>query len=306
MPRTTANWHRYRSISLLQLDRVAEALEAAEQARALDPDDARNELVRAEALLRRSGTRTVLAAEVATGRARELDPENTWAHFTEATVQRRMAEFGRARAAYLEALRLAPDNPAALHGLGTLDAERGRAVRAAPVLGGMLQVEPNNPAALRAATFGARQMLWTLTDLGCLLLLLANLVVLVIQESVPSGPLAAAVGMTVTTAAGAGVLALLHWRLARLPGPVRALLRANRHRPTVAAAPLRLAALVIAASVISLDPFLPEAVEEMGAILFSVTLLTLLLRWRNRAVREFFWFVRRCWFRLHRRPAAEP
>ncbi|MFC6017463.1 tetratricopeptide repeat protein [Plantactinospora solaniradicis] len=300
----SAQLHRNRSVALRQLGRIPEALDAAERARTLDPDDARNELVRAEALLRGSGTRAVLSALASTRRARELDPGSVWAHVTEAKVQRRMAEFGRARAAYLEALRLAPDDPPALFGLATLDAERGRAVRASPVMGGMLQAVPNDPAALRAATSGARQALWLLTDLGCVLLLLANFVVVAMQELVPSRPLAAAGGVTVTVVAVGGVLMLLRWRLSRLSGPVRALLGANRHRFTFVTAPLRLAALAGGMLLINLGPYPPQVVEIVGPILFSVPLLTLLIRWRSRALREFFWFVRRCWFRLHRPPPS--
>jgi len=185
--------HRKRSVALRELGRVSEALAAAEQARALDPHDARNEIVRAEALLRRRGTRAVLGALAAAVRARELDPQSVWAHLTEASVWRRMAEFGRARAAYQEALRLAPENPTALHGLATLDGARGRAVRAEAVLGGMLAAAPTDPAALRAARIGARQALWLLTDLGCLVLLVAAVLVGAAQE-LPTRFLAATVG----------------------------------------------------------------------------------------------------------------
>ncbi|GAB3971867.1 tetratricopeptide repeat protein [Plantactinospora veratri] len=173
---------RNRSLALRQLGRIPEALTAAELARTLDPDDARSELARAEALLRGRGTRTVLAALAATRRARELDPQSVWAHVTEGRVQRRMAEFGRARAAYLEALRLAPDDPQALHALATLDSDRGRAVRAAPVMAGMLQTVPTDPVAIQAATRNARRALWLLTDLGCVVLLLVTLLVGTLQD----------------------------------------------------------------------------------------------------------------------------
>lgn len=296
--------HGNRSVALRELGRIPEAVAAAELGRRLAPDNAEYELIRAEALLCQRGTRAVLAALAATRRARELDPEGVWARVTEARVQRRMAEFGRARTAYLEALRLAPDNPQALYGLATIDAERGRWVRGTPFLGGVLRAVPTAPGASRTAAVGARQTLWLLTDLGCVLLLLANLVVVAIAELLPSGPLAAALGLTVTVTAGAGVAVLLRWQLARLPAAVRATLRADRYRPGVVAAPLRLAALVVGASLISLGRYLPEAVEEVGSILFTVMLVTLLLRWWSRPVREFLWLVRRCWFRLHRRSSS--
>ncbi|ROT32694.1 lipopolysaccharide assembly protein LapB [Micromonospora sp. HM5-17] len=289
--------HRKRSVALRELGRIPEAVAAAEQARTLDPDDARNEIVRAEALLRQTGTRAVLAALAATTRARELDPQSVWAHLTEASVQRRMAEFGRARAAYREALRLAPDNPTALHGLATLDSMRGRAVRADPALGGMLQVAPTDPAALRAATRGARQVLWLLTDLGCLLLLLAAVVV-GIAQSLPTRLVAAAVGLGVTGAATLGVLVLLWWRMRRLSAPIRTLIRTNLRRPTFVAAPLRLVALVLAMLLMNLGPNPPEVVEIVGPVLVATPMLTLLVRWRTRALRELGWFLRRWWFRL--------
>lgn len=289
--------HRKRSVALRELGRVSEALAAAEQARALDPHDARNEIVRAEALLRRRGTRAVLGALAAAVRARELDPQSVWAHLTEASVWRRMAEFGRARAAYQAALRLAPENPTALHGLATLDGARGRAVRAEAVLGGMLAAAPTDPAALRAARIGARQALWLLTDLGCLVLLVAAVLVGAAQE-LPTRFLAATVGGAVTGVAALGVVLLLRWRMARLSGPIRSMLRANWRRPTFLAAPLRLVSLVLGMLLISLGPYPPEAVEIAGVVLVATPVATLLVRWRTRALLELVWLLRRGWFRL--------
>ncbi|MEE6260889.1 tetratricopeptide repeat protein [Plantactinospora sonchi] len=296
--------HRRRSTALRHLGRIPEALAAADQARTLAPDDARGELVRAEALLRQRGTRAVLAALASTTRARELDPESVWAHVTEGRVQRRMAEFGRARAAYLAALRLAPDNTQALYGLATLDAEWGRAVRAAPSMGGVLQAVPNDPVALRAATLGARQVLWLLTDLGCVLLLLATLLLGTALDLIPSRLLGSTVGVLITVAATTGVLVMLRWRLSRLSAPIRTLLRTNRRRFTFAVAPLRLGALAVGMLIASLGPYPPEAVEIVGAVLLTAPFVTLLVRWRTRAFQEFFRFVRRRWFRLRRRSSS--
>ncbi|AVT37339.1 lipopolysaccharide assembly protein LapB [Plantactinospora sp. BB1] len=291
---------RNRSLALRQLGRIPEALAAAELARTLDPDDARSELARAEALLCGRGTRTVLAALAATRRARELDPESVWAHVTEGRVQRRMAEFGRARAAYLEALRLAPDDPQALYQLATLDSDRGRAVRASPVMAGMLQTVPTDPVAIRAATGNARRALWLLTDLGCVVLLLVTLLVGTLQDVVDSRPLAAASGLLVVLAGAAGVFALLRWRFNRLSGPTRTLVLVNRYRFSFVTAPLRLVALLLGMLLITLDPHPPTAVEVVGGASLIVPLVTLIIRWRSRAAVEVGLLVRRCWFRLRR------
>ncbi|MEN3608098.1 tetratricopeptide repeat protein [Plantactinospora sp. ZYX-F-223] len=291
---------RNRSLALRQLGRIPEALAAAELARSLDPDDARNELARAEALLRGSGTRTVLAALAATRRARELDPESVWAHITEGKVQRRMAEFGRARAAYLEALRLAPDDPQALYGLATLDSDRGRAVRASPAMAGVLQTVPTDPVAIRAGTRNARRALWLLTDLGCVVLLVVAFVVGTLQEAIASRPLAAASGVLVALAGAAAVLALLRWRFNRLSAPIRALVLANRYRFSFVTAPLRLAALLLGMLLFTLGPHPPVAVVVVGTTAMVVPLLTLIIRWRSRAAVEVGLLVRRCWFRFRR------
>ncbi|MDW5324071.1 tetratricopeptide repeat protein [Plantactinospora sp. KLBMP9567] len=291
---------RNRSLALRQLGRISEALAAAELARSLDPDDARNELARAEALLRGSCTRTVLAALAATRRARELDPESVWAHVTEGKVQRRMAEFGRARAAYLEALRLAPDDPQALYGLATLDSDRGRAVRASPAMAGVLRTVPTDPVAIRAGTRNARRALWLLTDLGCVVLLLVAFVVGTLQEAIGSRPLAAASGVLVALAGAAAVLALLRWRFNRLSAPIRALVLANRYRFTFVTAPLRLAALLLGMLLFTLGPYPPVAVVAVGTTATVVPLLTLIVRWRSRAAVEVGLLVRRCWFRFRR------
>ncbi|MEQ4302400.1 hypothetical protein ABNF97_13555 [Plantactinospora sp. B6F1] len=291
---------RNRSLALRQLGRIPEALAAAELARTLDPDDARNELARAEALLRGRGTRTVLAALGATRRARELDPESVSAHVAEGKVQRRMAEFGRARAAYLEALRLAPDDPQALHGLATLDSDRGRAVRASPAMAGMLRTVPTDPVAIRAATDNARRALWLLTDLGCALLLVVAFLVGTSQEAIGSRPLAAAGGVLVALAGAAAVLALLRWRFNRLTAPIRALILANRYRFSFVTAPLRLVALLLGMLLFTLGPHPPVPVVVVGTAAVVVPLLTLIVRWRSRAAVEVALLVRRCWFRLRR------
>ncbi|GIG86490.1 tetratricopeptide repeat protein [Plantactinospora endophytica] len=291
---------RNRSLALRHLGRIPEALAAAELARTLDPDDARNELARAEALLRGRGTRKVLAALAATRRARELDPASVWAHVAEGRVQRRMAEFGRARAAYLEALRLAPDDVSALYGLASLDSDRGRAVRASPAMAGVLQTVPDDPAAIRAGTVNAGRAIWLLTDLGCVVLLLVAFLVGMSQEAIASRPVAAAVGVLVALAGAAAVFALLRWRFRRLSAPTRALVRANRYRFSFVTAPLRLAAILLGMLLFTVGPYPPVAVVVVGTTALVVPLLTLIVRWRSRAAVEVGLLVRRAWFRLHR------
>ena len=295
--------HRVRSRALRLLGRHREAVVAAEHARALDPRDVQSEVARVNALLTLGGTRALLAAAAGAARARQLAPENVDVHLTEGDAQRRMAEFGRARAAYRRALRLDPNDRRALHALSTLDSERGRALRASPGLDDVLRAHPDDAAARYASIRSARRVLWLLTDLGCVLQFLVTIVVAMLVDGVPgrTGP---ASGAAVLVLGTLGVTLLLRWRLGRLPATTRTLLRSYRFRFTFVTAPLRVVSLVAAALLMLAGRHLPAALEVVGSVLLVWPFLMLLLRARNWFAAEVFYLVRRCWFRLH--PRTDP
>nr|MDT0658309.1 hypothetical protein [Micromonospora sp. DSM 115978] len=289
--------HRQRARALQGLGRARDAVIAAREAHRLDPQDFRNDVVLADALLDAGGTRNIVAAGAATARARRLAPEEVDAHLAEGDVQRRMAEFGRAGRAYRQALALEPESPRALYRLATLDSDRGRALRASPMLSGTLQAAPTDPAALVAATYGARRALWLLTDAGCVPLLIAAVFAAAWRDE-RAGPgwvavLAVLVGVGVTGG-------FLRWRLGRLAAPTRTLIRANLRRPTFLLAPLRLMAVVLGGLFLALDlaPGTDSGLGTAAIVLVMVPFLLLVLRVRNWLLNEAYYLLRRLWFRL--------
>jgi tetratricopeptide (TPR) repeat protein len=304
-PASAAN-HRQRARALVRLSRTREAVEAATEARRLDPHDVRGELVLADALLAAGGTRNIRAAAAATARARRLDPQDVDAHITDGHVQRRMAEFGRARAAYRRALAIEPENPSALYWLGSLDSDRGRALRAEPLLGDTLRAEPTDRAALHAATLGARRSIWLLTDFTCVLLLITVILVATWRDNVAGW--AGVAGALATVALGAGAAtAFLRWRLRLLSGPTRTLIRANLRRFSFALAPLRPVSMAVGGLLVSLSPD-PHSGTGLAGAAVPLTLwpmLLLMLRARNWLANELYFAVRRTWFRV-RSATAEP
>ncbi|GAB2918218.1 hypothetical protein GCM10027280_01560 [Micromonospora polyrhachis] len=293
--------HRSRSVALRKLGRYAEALAAADQARSLAPDDAEAEIMRAYALLAIGGTRAVLAAAASTARARQLAPHDVDVHRAEGNAQRRMAEFGRARAAYERALAIAPGDPRTMRALAALDADRGRALRAAPTLGAALSASPNDPATLRTSILAARRMLWLLTDVACLLQILVTIAVAGLLENLDgwAGTTSAA---AVLVAGTLGVTLFLRWRLGRLPHATRTLLRTYRSQLNFVTGPLRVVSLAAAGLLMLVGGHLPTALEAIGSALAGWPLLLLLLRARNWFFGEVYYLARRCWFRLHPRP----
>lgn len=292
--------HRQRARALRGLGQLREAVTAARTARALDPEDYRNELVLADALLAAGGTRNILSAAEATARARKQAPESVEAHLVEGDVQRRMAEFGRARTAYQRALALEPESPHALYRLGTLDATRGRALRASPALGGTLRAAPTDPDALHAATLGARRAFWLLTD-ACQLPLLAVAIFVSAWRSDHDGAGGVAVGLATVVAGVAGAVAFVRWRMSRLSAPIRTLVRTNLRRPTFALAPLRPLAMALGALVFAVDPD-PSGEDGLavaGIMLTMAPLVFLVVRTRDWLLAELYYLLRRVWFRLH-------
>jgi tetratricopeptide (TPR) repeat protein len=300
--------HRQLAALMLETGRIREGLAAAHTARELDPEDHRNELVMVYALLGAGGTGNIAAADRAVARARQLAPEDPMAYVAEGDVQRRMARFGAARTAYERALALAPDDPVALSSLAELDAGRGYALSASPLLAASLAAAPTDESVVRMATRSARAALWLITDIASLIAIAASLAALAVRTQV-DGP--AGVGAAVVTAGCglAGAAAYVRWRLRALSGPTRALIRQNLHRPTFALAALRVLVTAVAAVLFAIDPDPSGAggVKVFAMPATSLPFILLLLRARNWFAREVSWQVRRGWFSVAaRRREATP
>ncbi|MBB4752040.1 tetratricopeptide repeat protein [Actinoplanes lobatus] len=297
--------HRQRAMALLELRRTGAALDAATEARRLDPHDFRNDVTLAQALLAAGGTARIVAAGAAADRARRLAPQEPIAHLVAGDALRRMADFRRARQAYRTALALDPENADTLHRLGAVDADRGRALRSSALLGDTLRAAPHDPDVLHTATSGARRALWLLTDAATVPLVVAVVVAAACREQVAgtSGALLAVAPVLLGVAAAA---AFLRWRWRRLAAATRTLIRRNLWRVTFAFAVLRLAAITLSGLLIVVDPA-PGSGSGLRAVatpLTTVPLLLLMLRVRNRFAAEFYFLLRRCWFRLRVRWAG--
>ena len=299
--------HRQLAALLMDTGRARESLAAAHTARELDPEDHRNELVMVYALLAVGGTGNITAADRAAARARELAPEEPMVYVADGDVQRRMARFGAARTAYERALALAPDDPIALSSLAELDAGRGYALSASPLLAASLAAAPTDESVVLTATRSARAALWLLTDLASLILVATSLAAMVLRGQV-DGPAGVAAAVVTAGCGVAGAAAYLRWRLRALSGPTRALIRQNLRRPTFAAAVFRVVVTAAAAVLFAIDPDPAGAggVKVFAMPATSVPFLLLVLRARNWFAREVSWLVRRGWFSVAagRREAA--
>ncbi|MBB3095709.1 tetratricopeptide (TPR) repeat protein [Actinoplanes campanulatus] len=297
--------HRQRAIALLQLRRTRAALDAATEARRLGPHDFINDVTLAHALLAAGGTARIVAAGAAADRARRLAPQESSVHLATGDALRRMADFRGARQAYRTALALDPESALALQRLGAVDADRGRALRSSALLSDTLRVTPHDPDVLHTATSGARRALWLLTDAATVPLVAAVVTAVVCRAQVAgtAGALLAAVPLLLGVAAAA---AFLRWRWRRLAPAARTLIRRNLWRVTFAFAVLRLAAIALSGLLTVADPA-PGSGSGLRAVatpLTTVPLLLLMLRLRNRFASEFYFLLRRCWFRLRVRWAG--
>ncbi|GAA3347182.1 hypothetical protein GCM10020358_60970 [Amorphoplanes nipponensis] len=281
--------------------RAGEAIQAARAARDLAPVDQHGELILAYALLEAGGTGNIVAALEAAQRARRLAPDDPMVHVAEGDALRRTARFDAAREAYERALALAPDDAVALYSLAELDAGRGRALSAAPALAAVLAAEPADATVLRVATRSARGALWLVTDVASLLLVIASVATSLLRLGV-DGPAGSAAGVA-TAVGGIGcAAAFLRWRLRALSRPTLTLIRQHLRRPTFAVAVLRLVATAVAALLFAVDPDPGGSggLKVFAMPATSLPFILLLLRARNWFAREVSWLLRRGWFGVAR------
>ncbi|MBW6433443.1 tetratricopeptide repeat protein [Actinoplanes hulinensis] len=297
--------HRQRAMALLELRRTRAAIDAATEARRLDPHDFRNDVTLAEALLAAGGTARIVAAGAAADRARRMAPQEPIVHLVTGDVLRRMADFRGARQAYRAALALDPESTVALHRLGAVDSDRGRALRSSALLGDTLRAAPHDTDVLRTATSGARRALWLLTDAATVPLVVAVVVAAACREQV-AGTAGVLLAVAPVLLGVAAAVVFLRWRLRRLAPAARTLIRRNLWRVTFGVAVLRLAAIALSGLLIVVDPA-PGSGSGLRAVatpLTTVPLLLLALRVRNWFAAEFYFLLRRSWFRLRVRWAG--
>jgi tetratricopeptide (TPR) repeat protein len=133
---------------LAGLDRDAEAVEAAEQVLAVDPENVEAHVVIARllAVAKREYERALHNAH----RARELAPENPEVHAVLGIVmlsKESWRQAGRAREPLRAATRLDPNNVDALHALALADLRRRRPGRAVRGFASVLQLSPQSTVA---------------------------------------------------------------------------------------------------------------------------------------------------------------
>ena len=293
--------HRQVAQAEVELGRARDGVDAAREARRLDPHDVRNELVLATVSLAAGRTAGILAAEAAVGRARRLAPEDLAVHLCDGAVRQRMGEFGRARAAYRHALSLEPDNADALRHLAALDAARHRAHPALALLGDTVQEAPTDAGVVRGATFGVQRLLWLLTGVACLPLL--GVAVLVVTWRDLAGGAAGVAGALATVVlAVAGMAAFVRTRLRRLPHASRVLIRTNLFKRPVGTALLRPVSMTLGLVLLALTPRtgIGEVLVAVALALVVGPLLLLVPMAYALLITEAYLLARRLWFRLHR------
>lgn len=142
-------------IALLQSDRPNEALPQLEQAYRMAPSDLRTGVELGNLYLR--ARRPADAAKVAEALLKR-QPENPTLQNLLGAVRDQQGKGKQARAAFEQALKLAPDHVPASLNLARLDAKEGRLDAAAQRLDGVLQREPRNAEVLMQRGLIAEQL----------------------------------------------------------------------------------------------------------------------------------------------------
>ncbi|HZG89597.1 MAG TPA: tetratricopeptide repeat protein [Pseudonocardia sp.] len=266
--------HRLRSLHLARLGRHAEAVEAADRCVALLPDEPAPASAYARAL--QGAGRHQEAVQVA-HRVVEMAPDVAGSHLLLADISSELRDRrsrATARAAYERTLRLDPENVVARHDLALLDL---RARRPARALRGLLdagRLAPAVPEVLRTVT----AVMWVLSWRLRLWLIVATV-----------GTLAAAGTATGSRTAGAVVLAasagVAWWTARDLPARtlpvVRAAVRADR--------PLTVTYVVLG---LCLLQYVLVVASGVGMLAAAVWLLLIGLGWLALLVRFVRWLRR--------------
>lgn len=292
--------HQLQARALVGLHHYRAAIAAAREGHRLAPDDAQSSLTLAIALAAVGNTRNILAAAVAVARARALAPENPDVHFFDGYLQFRMAEFGRARAAYRHALSLAPEDETALLALACLDIDRGRALLGTSAMGDSLHAAPTDDVVLRTATVSARAVLWLLTDIACVPLAAAVIAAVLFREEI-AGPVGVGCAVASVLAGVSTARAFLRSRLRRLPAQIRTLIRAKLFGIFFLPAVLRMVAMVAGMLLLALspDPGADSVYETTASVLGFAPLVLMLVTTSSRLATAIGFVLRRGWYRLH-------
>jgi tetratricopeptide (TPR) repeat protein len=268
--------HRLRSMALRNLGRHDEALDAAMTAVRAAPQIWQPYINLTEVLLKFPDPQRRRLAYEAAGRAVLIEPNSSSTHVTLGRVYASIGERDAARACYERALAISPDDATTHTNLAILDLDRGRLVRASRNLRSVAASNPGVESYANNVGVAANNWYARLLDIGgavCFVQLVAMFV------------LPAPIGGW----AGLGALALYlvgsAVGYARLPAPVRVLVRRTVVSRDGRFATLMLGIVVVLVSLMSAQEALSgvRSIDVRTMIVFPIMLG---IRFRDR-IRQF-------------------
>lgn len=214
--------HRLRSAHLMQLRRVAEAQQAAHEAVRLDPTGLPSLLTLFET---QAGLRDTAGTARTAERVRELHPAQAEAHNCLGRAEMLRGDWTAAEAAFREALRQCPPEAVYQSNLALALERQGRKREALQLFQQAVRTDPGSASARRQLVHAVERRI-AVAGGGCVIIaaVAINLVRNVHNAAWQTGVLAAVLAMA---AAGLG---LRWWRLHRLDESVRRLYRRERRR----------------------------------------------------------------------------
>jgi tetratricopeptide (TPR) repeat protein len=287
---------RLRAHALLALRRPKPAEAAAREALALAPWMWQTHATLADALLRRGGTRRIVAARRYADQVLRLAPHEADAHVLDAAVLARMSDLRRARQACQRALAIDPQCQAALHNLAVIDLARDRVGAAARKFTDALSLAPHDTITGQTHGQSARGVLWRLFD--ALALAVAAHVLLFNAIERPLG----AWRRPVEFAAAALVLAGFGWLAKRTwaaqPRGIRWRLRADIRKAAVVFGVILMGMAAVGLLLSAYDPSARSVADRLRTWFLIVPFAVLVVRLRNILARRLYLTARRIWFKL--------
>ena len=293
----TYEWgHRLRAHALLALKRPRPAEAAARSAVELAPQVWQTHSTLAATLLRRGGTRRILAAHRSADTVLRLAPHEPDAHMVDAAVRIAMADFDGARRACERALELDPQHQAALHNLAVVDLARERVGAAARGFSDALALDPQDPLTGQAHAMSARAVLWRLFDALVAAVVAHTLLFELTDRWLGDWRRAVELGAAAAILAWFGWYARRTWR--RQPSGIRWRLRAGLVKDGRAVVLLFMAMAGIGLVLSAYAPATGTAPDNARAVLLFVPIAVFAFRLRGVVLGYLFPAVRRWWFRL--------